>query len=87
MSFRIDKEHPFTVCDVVRVTTITNIAEETAPGGPTWWVRNVFWENGEPYCEVVQMGDSERRGITRRVTARRCRLVSAVDRLGDVARE
>lgn len=87
MSFRIDKPHPFKVKEIVRVVTITNMAEETLPSriDPTWEVTRVFWENGEPYCALALEGHPA--GITRQVTARRCCLVSAVDRLGDVARD
>jgi hypothetical protein len=84
MSFRVDKPHPYTVGDVVRVQTITNIAESTNPTGPDWCVDNTHWLDGEPHCALRMVGQSG--GITRRVPARRCRLVSAVDRLGDVTR-
>lgn len=86
MSLRAGKVHPFNEGDVVRVNTITDIAECRSPqGSPTWRVISTFWEDGEPGCSLRRYEPVG--GITRRVEARRCFLVSAVDQLGDVARE
>lgn len=85
MSFRIDQAHPWARGDVIRIRTITDIAEDTEPfGTPTWKVERCYWENSLAFVDVkCVQGGMIRRGVD----AARCRLISAVDQLGDVARD